>query len=164
MKTIIILLLIIFTANITKSQNNYVRSNEKIIYKFKTKKNKILVIAGDTANKYIVYRYGTKNNIELEYPKDYSKSWDKFKYSYYMRGGVNNGRELVYLYFINGNYKYVTYSEYYSEDGSTYCGIKLVNTKTNKIIDIEGDSKTIEGSLSDLTDNEKINMTNDISF
>ena len=70
---------------------------------------------------YIIYRSGRPSHIELEYPKDKVTSWQSFEYSYYLRGGgtANEGLDLNYLSFSNGDWKYIIYQEYSAETNST---------------------------------------------
>lgn len=64
-------------------------SNVEVLFSFKTKDtNKVLSICLPKQEPtYIVYRYGTRDSIELEFPQDKKDSWNKFTYSYYLRGG-----------------------------------------------------------------------------
>ena len=160
--TLLVLIIIVNTISV-KSQN-FVKNNEEVVFSFLTTKNKKLVIAKDKDYKYLVYRYGKNTTVEFQYPKTLTEnSWNNFYYSSYFRGGgtANEGLELNYLFFTNGVYKYVIYQEYDSETNDTYCGIKVINTKTNKTNDIKGQSSTIKGSL-DLSDYEDINHSDEL--
>lgn len=110
---------------------------------------------------YIVYRFGTKDYLELEYHdmKD-ADSWARFTYSYYLRGGGagNEGLDLNYLIFDNGEYEYQIYDEYSAEDDKTRVGITVTSLETGDETDIEGKSDSIQGGLVTLRDNEKINI------
>lgn len=130
----------------------HVHKNEKLVFGFITEKNnKILSISMDNKNQYIVYRYGSEKRVELEYPEELSNSFDKFIYSYYLRGGPNNeGIDLNYLRFYNGNYEYVIYHEYVAENSKISIGVNIRNIKSSKTIDIKGKPESIEGSLVDL--------------
>ncbi len=70
--------------------------------------------------------------------------------------------DLNYFYFINGNYQYVVYSEYYAYDDSYKCGIKVINLKSENITNIKGDMKTIKGTLVDFRFNDKIEKTDEL--
>lgn len=109
---------------------------------------------------YIIYRYGKPNDIELEYPEKTESSWDKFTYSYYVRGGGtdNEGIDLNYLNFENGKFNYKIFEEYDSETDKSMVGITVTNLKTGEETDIQGDSNSIKGTLIDLRDNDKINI------
>lgn len=137
---------------------DYCIENEQILFEFKTNNNKILVIAKDNLDKYLVYRYGTKDCIEFEYPNERNKSWKKFKFSSYLRGGGirNEGMDLNYLYFQTGNYKYVVYQEYIAQNGETDYGIKVINLKTGKTTNIKAETDTTKGTLTDFRNNKKI--------
>jgi hypothetical protein len=134
-------------------------NNEKVVFSFISKNNKIMSICISKDKSYIVYRYGTKEKIELEYPKDKKDSWSKFKYTYYFRGGgpENEGIDLNYLIFNNNGYTYTIFQEYYSVEGRTKCGLRIENS--NKI-EIKGDIKSAIGTLVDFRYNNKITGDN----
>jgi len=159
----ILLLIFILIINSSFSQD-YLLENEKVIYSFNTQKGKRLVIANDTIENYLVYRFGTIDKIEFEFPEDLEQSWTKFKFSSYMRGGgvQNEGIDLNYLYFMNGNYRYVIFSEYYSVDNIYECGIKVTNLTNNKTSIIQGDINSATGTLVDLRFNDKIEKTEEL--
>lgn len=142
------------------SAQSYLLPNEKLIISFKTFNEKKVVLAKDTSNKYIAYRFGTMEKIEFSFPENLSDSWKKFTYSYYLRGGgeENEGLDLNYLCFIFGKYKYVIYETYSAADDKTNCGIKIIDTRTNERTEIEGDPKSIEGSLIDFRNSELIQV------
>jgi hypothetical protein len=96
--------------------------------------------------------------IEFEFPAPTMDSWQKFTYSYYLRGGgeENEGLDLNYLCFVFGKYKYVIYETYSAADDKTNCGIKIIDSRTNERTEIEGDPKSIEGSLIDFRNSELI--------
>ncbi|MFZ3171339.1 MAG: hypothetical protein WA118_05100 [Carboxydocellales bacterium] len=149
-------------ANMKKEyKKNLSTEDEDLLFSFKIADSpKILsVCLSKKQSDYIVYRFGTKDKIELEFPENKSDSWNKFTYSYYLRGGgkENEGMELNYLSFENGGNEYQIYHEYTAEDGSTIVGIKITEKATNKVTDIKGLSNSIEGSLINLRDNNKIN-------
>lgn len=137
---------------------SYILSNESALLAFRTKNNKKLVIAKDTGNKYLTYRFGMPNKIELEYPKNKTNNWRQFKFSYYFRGGgvENEGVDFNYLYFKKGNYRYVVYQEYTARSEETKYGIKVINLKTKETTKIKAKPSTVEGSLGELRDNDKI--------
>lgn len=148
--------ILLFFANTIYSQNNvlYKLPNEKVIYSFQTKNNKIMSLNIDTNLNYIVYRFGTKNKIELEYPKEKDKSsFDKFEYSHYFRpfqNGVDNRMSLNYIIFINENVKYIIYEndfEYLNSKNQSYTGIRIEEIDKNKTTDIRGKNRTKKGSL-----------------
>jgi hypothetical protein len=139
---------------------NYLLPNEKIIFSFTAVNNKKMVLAKDSTNVYIVYRFGTNNKIELEYPDKTKASWDKFTYSFYLRGGgqQNEGLDLNYVYFTNDHYKYIIYNTYASEEGKSNCGLKVVDTLTKKTVDVKGKTLTIKGNLIDFRDNNLLKI------
>ncbi|MFT5254612.1 MAG: acyl-CoA-binding protein [Flavobacteriales bacterium] len=155
----LILMLFLITSNLSFGQK-YLLSNEELIYSFETQNGKNLMLAKDKNDKYIMYRYGTKTKIEFEYPGKLNESWSKFKYSFYLRGGgkMNEGMDLNYIAFINENYKYVIYDTYFSVKNKTNIGIKIIDLKTEKIIDLKGKTKTRKGTLVDFRDNKHIGI------
>lgn len=155
MKKIFALILLFSSISIF---SQLVKSNESVIYSFKTKSGKTAVIAGDAESKYIVYRFGTNDNIELEYPASLdNSSWQKFTYSYYYRGGgkMNAGMDLNYVDFKNNDYSYRIYNEYYSEDESVSNGIIVTDPK-GKETEIKGINSSVKGSLVELRFNDLI--------
>jgi len=109
-------------------------------------------------NSYIVYRSGLPSRIELEYPKDKSASWRSFEYAFYLRGGgaENAGLDLNYLTFFNGDWEYVIYEEYFADTGATNVGIRLVNEKEGKELDLPALGSSVQGSLGPLRDDERV--------
>ena len=140
------------------SAQDYQLSNENIQFEFKTTKGKRLVVAIDQEANYLVYRFGSDENIELEYPKNLEDSWNKFEFSWYLRGGgfENEGMDLNYLTFKIGEYLYVVFSEYYSSEEKTSYGIKVMNLKSNNQVVIPADLSTVKGNLTDLRDVQKL--------
>lgn len=158
MKKYTVFILILFSSLFSFSQD-YVLKNEEIIFYFKTKNNKIMSLCKDTTNNYIVYRFGSKKKIEFEYPQEKDKtSWDKFEYSFWLRGGgkENSGIDLNYLSFMNQNMKYVLFHTYFAEDESYNLGIKVINTSNNQEVNIKGLKKTQIGTLVDFRFNNLV--------
>ena len=142
----------------------YLLPNETLIYSFETQNGKKLVLAKDKNDKYIIYRFGTKNKIEFEFPEKTKASWDKFKYAFYLRGGgiQNEGMDLNYIKFINGNYKYVIYDTYYAVENETEIGIKIINLKDNTTTDIKGIESSRKGSLVDFRFNNLLKIVDEL--
>ena len=131
----------------------YQLDNEKVIYTFHTSSGKIMTLCADKDHQYIVYRFGTKNKMELEYPrvKDAS-SWQKFSYSYWLRGGgaKNDGIDLNYLAFTNNNIKYVIYQTYFADGNKSSAGIRVYDQSAKKEVHIRASYKSVKGTLTDL--------------
>jgi hypothetical protein len=142
------------------SAQNFLLSNEESVISFKTLNEKMVVLAKDTSNKYIVYRFGTIDSVEFKFPETSNDSWRKFTYSFYLRGGgvENEGLDLNYIYFINGKNKYVIYQNYSAVDNNTTCGVKIIDINSNEIIELVGDPKSRVGNLTDLRNNESIQI------
>ncbi|AOT72466.1 hypothetical protein [Geosporobacter ferrireducens] len=129
---------------------NLSKSDEKVIISFKVKNGKTLSFCtSEGSDDYIVYRFGTKDKIELEFPEDINNSWSQFVFSDYHRSGgaENAGLNLSYLTFINGEYEYQVYHAFDHVEEVTSVGVKVKNLVSGKETDIEGDEKTLIGSL-----------------
>ena len=137
--------------------------NEEVIFSFNTKNGKKVTLNKDKANNYIIYRFGTKDKVEFEFPDKSKSSWTDFKYSFYLRGGgiQNAGIDLNYIYFTNKDFKYVIYDTYYAVGNKQDIGIKIINIKTNKTTNIQGDRKTRKGTLVDFRDNNLLEIGDD---
>ncbi|UII77648.1 hypothetical protein LV716_07735 [Flagellimonas sp. HMM57] len=156
MKQILVILGLLFS--LWGSAQSYKLSNEKVLFEFKTTKGKELVIAMDSNEEYLVYRYGSENNIELEFPENLGTSWNKFKNSWYFRGGgvQNDAMDIDYLYFDKDGYRYIVFQESYAKSEVIQYGIKVINLKTSKKTIIKADPETVKGSLSIFRDMKKI--------
>ncbi len=143
---------------------DYLKQNEKSVLEFKTTKGKKVVVALDKNEKYLVYRFGTQKNIEFAYPENGLNSWNKFKFSYYTRGGGsrNEGIDLNYLYFENNQYRYVVFQEYISSSDNTKYGIKVINRKTEEETIYNADSSSVLGTLIYLRNLKPLIKSNDL--
>jgi hypothetical protein len=141
-------------------KENLCTESEETLFSFKLADSSktLSVCVSKEQQDYIVYRLGSKDKIELEFPKNKADSWSKFTYSYYLRGGgaENEGMDLNYLSFEDDGYEYEIYQEFTAKDNMTSVGIKITDKATNKITDIKGLNNTVEGSLINLRENEKI--------
>lgn len=132
---------------------------EKVLFGFQVAdSNKIISICMADDESYIVYRFGTRDKIELEFPEDRGNSFSYFNYSYYLRGGgvENAGLDFNYFNFSNGDYQYQVYDEYEAETAIRAVGIRVIDEKTGKETDINGDSNSIIGSMTSFREMEKI--------
>ena len=136
---------------------------EYVLLSFKSEDflKSVSVCVSETNDDYIVYRFGNKDKIELEFPEDRTDSWNKFNYSYYLRGGGadNEGLDLNYLSFENSGNTYEIYQEYYASSNTTNIGIKITDISTNEEIEVRGLSDSIKGSLIYLRENDKVTRT-----
>jgi len=129
-----------------------------------------MVLAKDTANRYLVYRFGTKDKIDFTFPDkignpdEAKQSRNKFKYSFYIRGGEkqNEGLDLNYVYFSNGKFKYVIYQTYSANESESRCGIKIIDLATKKTIDIKGKIESIRRDLKDLRDSSLLEIGDEL--
>lgn len=160
-KNIITLLVSLFT--LISFAQDYILPNEDLIFSFKTKNGKNMVLAKDKNNEYIIYRFGSSKKIELEYPEKNKESWNKFTYSYYSRGGgkSNAGMELNSIFFQIGNFEYTIFRDYYSEDESFKTGILVTDMLTNRRKEIHGKYHTIKGDLYNLMNDNLIKQDED---
>lgn len=158
----LLLLFLLLQTSVSVLGQDYLLSNEVLIFSFKTKSGKA-VLAKDKNNKYIIYRFGTKDKIEFEFPAKTKESWQKFKYSYYMRGGgnTNDAIDLNYLAFTTNTIKYIIYDTYFSVGNKSSVGIKIIDLKTTKITDIKGQNKRRKGTLIDFRNNKVIGTDNE---
>jgi hypothetical protein len=126
--------------------------------------DKKMVLAKDTANAYIVYRFGITGKIEFEFPEKTKESWNSFRYSYYLRGGdkKNEGLDLNYVCFLNGQFKYIIYNCYASSDEKSTCGIKVIDTTKHKTTEIKGDIRSVKGSLTGFRDNGLLKIDDEL--
>lgn len=143
---------------------SYLLPNEVCIISFKTKNNKIVMLAKDKDNKYLVYRFGSKDKIELQFPDKLENSWSKFKFSYYSRGGgkLNAAQELRHVSFINADYKYILYDTYHSESDEFNIGVRVFNLNTKESTDFEGKLKTKKGALSSFKESKLLKEDEEI--
>lgn len=133
------------------------KTNEKLLFMFKTENGNIVSVCIGENDGYIVCRYGTAEKLEFEYPEDKTNSWDKFTYSYYLRGGgvQNEAMDLNSLKFSYNNNLYEIFDNYYAADETPALGIIINGTEEKGI----ADSKS--GSLFELRNNGKIKIIND---
>ena len=133
------------------------KSNEEMLFSFKTTSEKTIQIVKDIEDKYIFYRAIKKGKVEWEYPEKNEESWSAFKFTYYFRP---NGNDLVmdlnFLEFYHEGYQYVVYLIYYEADATDKVGVRFTDIKTQKIIDVKGIRKTVKGELRGLYNYEKI--------
>ena len=138
-------------SSIAAAQSPYLKSNEVILFNFKTTNGKTVMLALDSANKYIVYRYGSSAKVELEYPKEHEKSFDKFKRYYYNRGGgpENAATVVNQVEFVNDGFTYKIYQQSYTlnEGEKEEIGLTVENNDTHKKKPIIGLIKTQKGGL-----------------
>ncbi|MCS3797975.1 hypothetical protein [Niastella sp. OAS944] len=158
MKTGLIVVFLFFF--LAANSQDFLLKSESEIFSFDTQNGKHVLLAKDKANAYIVYRYGTKDSVEFEFPEKNKDSWNKFKYSFYLRGGgvQNEGMDLNYVYFINKGYKYSICDTYNSVGNKSELGIEVTNLKTSKTVDIKGVGKTRKGTLIDFRDNKLLEI------
>jgi hypothetical protein len=154
--------IILFFPLVTFGQK-YLLDNEQLIFSFDTKNGRHVVLAKDKKNEYIVYRFGSKSKIEFEFPDKLNSSWKKFKYFYYLRGGgiQNDAEDLNYVYFTNSNFQYTIYDTYHAAGKIYTVGIRVINLQNKKTFYIDGNYKTISGTLSGFRDNKLLTVTDD---
>ncbi|WP_158829176.1 hypothetical protein [Mucilaginibacter lacusdianchii] len=125
----------------------------------------------DSADKYIVYRFGSPSHIDLEYPKDLSNSFEKFKRLYYTRYGgyPNAGTVISQVEFVNEGYTYKLFEQLFTlkEDERYEIGVTVENNLIGKETRIDGILKTEKGGLLGLKESALIKLSSgplDIDF
>ncbi len=154
-----ILLLVLTTTGMTQQADPFCRTGESTIIAFRLADSVRYVSLCRSSDKdYLVYRFGSEKRVELEYPNDMADTWSKFEYAHYLRGGgdANEGLDLNYLVFINGDWQYILYEEYQAAANPVNIGVKVINLKSNKKRDFPGLAGTMQGSLISLRDNDKV--------
>src|SRR5262249_24470189 len=138
--------------------------NEQTIFYFKTKAGKEVLLAKDAKNAYIIYRYGMDGKAEFEFPQKTKESWQKFSYSFYLRGGgvANDGMDLNYVSFSNNGFHYVIYDSYYAVEEKSIVGVRVVDLNKTKKYDIKGDIRTRKGTMVDFRDNNLLPISEDL--
>jgi len=152
--------LVLLATTISKGQA-FILPNEDLIYSFETSNGKQLALVKDKSDKYIIYRFGSKTKIEFEFPEKNKSSFSKFKYSFYLRGGGpgNEGMDLNYVHFTNGNFQYVIFDNYVEK---SEIGIKVVDLKSNKTTVIKGNTSTKKGTLIEFRSNGLLEIGEEI--
>lgn len=159
---IALLLVFMFSINAIIAQDriprNYHLPNEKIVFALKMNDGKIMTLCMDTAENYLLYRFGTTGQIELEFPSKEKSGWEKFTYSYYLRGGgaENAGLDLNYVYFEREGYRYIIFDTYDATEKQSEYGVKVENLKTGEIKVLPGKVLKTGSSLIDFRDNTLI--------
>jgi len=148
--------------NKTQSEyNEYLqKENEEIIISFSIKDSDKVVVLCVLKEKpsYLVFRLGTSENVDFELLDNSTDSWNKFIYSYYLRGGgsENEGLDLNYLTFEYNGTKYELFQEYSAENDATDIGIKTIDLSTNNETILKASEDSIIGDLRVLRSFDKI--------
>ena len=168
MLRIVILFLLTFLFYSSNAQeripSNYKLPNEEIVMAIQMNDGKIMTLCKDTAENYLLYRFGTPQRVELEYPSKEKSSWERFTYSFYLRGGgaENAGLDLNYVYFEREGYRYIIYDTYDATENQSEQGIKVENLKTGEIKVLSGKKMKIGSSLIDFRDNTLIQKSDNM--
>jgi len=158
-KSSTLVLLLVFLGQ-TGFGQDLIKKGETIIFSFTTKSKKEVIILKNNVDNKVFYRFGSRAKTEFQFPQTSANSDQKLTYSFYVRGGgINNeGMELNYIYFINGNFQYVVYDTYFFVENRHNIGVRVIDLKTKKITDIPGDIKTRKGTLTYFRDNQLIGI------
>lgn len=137
------------------AQNNV--SNHDTICYFTTAQGEIICLMSNIKTKLLIFNMKSPNNK----PETSVQSTVKdtiFTYSYYLRGGAaaNEGLELNYVYFSYKNKKYIIYEISYYEDQDVQFGIRIIDSKTNALIEKKATKGQIKGTLTGLRENNAI--------
>lgn len=140
-----------------KAQSEYnehlQKENEEIIISFSiADSDKVAALCVSKEPSYIAFRLGRSENVELEFPDDFTDSWNKFIYSYYLRGGgiENEGLDLNYLRFEYNGTEYQLFQEYSAESDATDVGIRTIDSSTNNETVLRASEDSIKGDLREL--------------
>ena len=140
-----------------KAQSEYnehlQKENEEIIISFSiADSDKVAALCVSKEPSYIAFRLGRSENVELEFPDDFTDSWNKFIYSYYLRGGgiENEGLDLNYLRFEYNGTEYQLFQEYSAESDATDVGIRTIDSSTNNETVLRASEDSIKGVLREL--------------
>lgn len=130
--------------------------NETNIFSFKTQSGKTVTLSMDQNESYLVCRFGKNGKVAMEFPEKDQSSWSKFKYSFYFRGGgkMNEGMDLNYVSFVDGNFRYVLYQTYYAMDEKSEIGVQVINLIDQSTTIMVGKINSLKGSLIDFRYNE----------
>jgi len=138
--------------------------NEELVYSFKLKNGKSIVISHDTLQNLLFYRCSKNEKTELEVVDDLNDTITLFSYSYYLRPGgkQNDGMDRNHFYFENEGVGYEVYSIYSASENRTDIGILISNASTHRIFqDMEGKFSSAKGSLIDFRFNELIPVSDE---
>ncbi|NLC18197.1 MAG: hypothetical protein GX757_03070 [Clostridiales bacterium] len=141
--------------------NEYLqKENEEIIISFSiadSDKLAALCVSKEEPS-YIAFRLGRSENVEFEFPDNLTDSWNKFIYSYYLRGGgiENEGLDLNYLRFEYNGTEYQLFQEYSAESDATDVGIRTIDSSTNNETVLRASEDSIKGDLRELRAYDKI--------
>ncbi len=143
--------------------NEYLlKENEEIIISFSIvgSDKAVALCKSKEEPDYIVYRFGTSKHVEFEYPDNPAESWDKFTYSYYLRGGSteNEGLDLNYVTFEYRGSSYAIFQEYASEADATDVGIRITDLTSFEETILKASEDSIIGDLRELRDSDKIQI------
>ena len=119
-----------------------------------------MLLSIDKNDNSVNYRFGTAKRTELKFHSIKSDSTHKMTYSFYLRGGgpSNEGIDLNYVYFINDDFKYIIFDNYYAAENKKTAGLKIINLKTKETTLIKANDQTIKGNLVQLRDNKVLDI------
>lgn len=146
-KKLLVFIFLVFSTQV--NAENLCFENEKVIFSFSTKSNKLLSICKGVDLKYLVYRFGRKTQIELQYPEKLDEdSWKKFTFFGVRRGGgiQNSGFGEYTLEFKSSSISYEVYQSWNDEEGDYGIGVNVM-PEFKKSVQMNGIKKTQEGSL-----------------
>lgn len=143
---------------IMQATDPLVKPNELAFVRFSLEDGRNVAVVRDSANRYIAYRITKDGNVQLEFPARKAGSWKQFTYSYYLRGGgpENEGLDLNYVSFTNGNYRYTVYETYAASGDKTDVGVEVKDLKKNTVTKFPGVGSTRQGTLIGFRDSELI--------
>lgn len=72
--------------------------------------------------------------------------------------------DLNYIKFTNKEFEYIIYDTYHAAENQRSIGVKVINSKNNKVIDSKGIINSTKGTLIDFRTNELIEINEEFDF
>lgn len=136
-------------------QNNV--SNYDTICYFTTAQGETICLMNNIKTKLLLFNMKSPNN-ELVTSVQSTVKDTIFTYSFYLRGGAakNEGLELNYVYFSYKNERYIIYEISHYDDQDVQFGIRIIDIKTNALIEKKATKGQIKGTLTGLRESNAI--------
>ncbi|NNE55167.1 MAG: hypothetical protein HKN32_04040 [Flavobacteriales bacterium] len=145
-----------FLLSISSLAQTEVLPNEERVLEFITKDKLTHLVVLDSNRQYLMYRQFRGADFDFEFPENQKDCWEKFYFSWYLRGGgvENEGLDLNYLYFDREAIRYVLSQEYSASEDSTRFGVQLLDQRTGKKTELNALPGSVKGDLNPLRELE----------